>query len=135
LATISPATSDCRHLAGGFEAGEVGGVGRRRVGAHALQHVGAVDAGSGDLDEDFLGLELRQRTLGDLQDLGAAGLADLDDPHLGGELHEVDFAAKAADITPTRRPACRNFVSSSWPTLRRDNISPRSTTRTIPPSC
>ena len=47
------ARADGRHLAGDLEAGQVGGAGRRRIGALALQHVGPVDAGGAHPDQDL----------------------------------------------------------------------------------
>jgi hypothetical protein len=40
-------------LAGHFQARQVGGARRHRVVALALEHVGTVDAGGMDLDQDF----------------------------------------------------------------------------------
>ena len=48
------AASDRDHFARDFKAGQVAGAGRRRIGAGALRDVGPVDAGGGDLDQDFV---------------------------------------------------------------------------------
>jgi len=45
--------ASANHFTGDFEAGQVAGAGRRRIGAGALRDVGAVDAGGHHLDQDF----------------------------------------------------------------------------------
>ncbi len=81
------AGADGGDLAGDLEARQVRGVRGRRVGAAALLHVGPVDAGRADADQDLAGRRPRHRADRRTQHLGAAGLGDLDHPHLGGQAH------------------------------------------------
>ena len=62
--------------AGDFETGNIGRARRRRILAEALQHVGAIDARGGDVDQDFAGGGNRIGTLDELQDLRRTGLGD-----------------------------------------------------------
>ncbi len=55
------------------------------AGAQALQHVGPVDPGGGELDQDLAGAGLGHRPAGGCQHLGSAGLADLDGGHGRGD--------------------------------------------------
>ena len=74
------------HLAGDLEAGNVG---RALAAADRVPwrctHVGPVDAGGRDLDQDFAGAGRRHRALLRHQHLRAAGRADGDRGHAGGQ--------------------------------------------------
>ncbi len=59
----------------------VGSARRRAIAALALQHVGPVDAGGGDLDQHLTRARLGHRPLGGLQHIRSAKFGDLDDVH------------------------------------------------------
>ena len=81
------AGADGGDLAGRLEPGQVGRARRRRVGAGALQHVGAVDAGGAHPDQDLARRRLRHPPPRRPQHLRPAGRGDLDDAHLGRKGH------------------------------------------------
>ncbi|MGY3404272.1 hypothetical protein ACVWZV_000385 [Bradyrhizobium sp. GM5.1] len=88
--------ADGHHFAGDFEAGQVAGAGRRRIGAGALRDIGPVDAGGLHLDQDLVGAGLRQRPLFRHQHLRSAGFRDGDHGHLRGQLvHDVSLSKGA----------------------------------------
>ena len=66
----------------------------------ALQHVGPVDAGCGNTDQDFARPRDRHWPLDRDQDLGSTGPADLDGRHA-----VAPFAAQAATSKPVLRVA------------------------------
>jgi hypothetical protein len=70
--------SQRHHLAGDLEAWNVGRAFRRRIGALALAHVGTIDAGRRDLDQDLARLRRRHRAILGHQHLRPAGGFDSD---------------------------------------------------------
>ena len=89
---LGRACAERDHFAGDFEAGQVAGAGRRRIGAGALRDVGTVDAGGHHLDQDFAGAGHGNAAGFRQQHFGAAGLADADDGHLRGQLfHDLSL--------------------------------------------
>src|SRR6266581_2749745 len=80
-APVFYAVADRDDAAGELEARYVGRPWRNRIVAHALQHVGAVDAGCRDADQYFAGPGLRNGARSGLEHLGLPRLGDLDRAH------------------------------------------------------
>src|SRR5690606_19338635 len=74
LRQVRHALADGRDDAGALQPEHLGRAGRRRIVALALQEVGAVDAGGGDLDDDLAGSGLGRGDVGDDEALGSSGL-------------------------------------------------------------
>ncbi len=95
------------HRAGEFETGDVGGAGRGIVAALALQHVGTVDAGSRDGDEDLAGAGLRHRARFRPEDFGPAGCRHADRRHRLGK----DGHGGVSSFGASQRDCGRNLAS------------------------
>ena len=64
-----------------FQPRQVGGAGRGRIGAFALQDVGPIHSGGVHFDQYLASAGLRHRPFGQAQHFRTAGLRDLDCPH------------------------------------------------------
>ena len=70
-----------------LQTGDVGSARRRGITAEALEHVGPVDPGEGDLDQNLAGTGRRNRTLLELQHLRPAWPGDSNGLHGCGQIH------------------------------------------------
>ena len=112
--------------AGYFEPEQIGRALWRRIGACALDDIGPVDPGGGDLDQHFFGARYGYRALAKAQNLGAAGPGHLyhlhefrhDPPRRFVSCHWViTRQRRILNAAPTRkRPGCK---SCRWPMPRR----------------
>jgi len=71
-----------------FETGDVRSAGRHRVTSHALQAIGAVDAGGGNPGQYFSWFRFGNRAGRRHQHLGSAGRLDFDDSLGSGDVGE-----------------------------------------------
>ena len=79
------ARADPHHFARDFQARNIRRAGGRGIVAGALHHIGAVDAGGGDLEQNFAVPGLRHRALGRPQTLGRPEFGDFDGGHIFGK--------------------------------------------------
>ena len=80
----------CRdHLPCHFQADDRTGVGRRRVHALPLHHIGTVDARRQHADQDLVRLRLGDRTRRHAQDVGIPRPGGLDISHLIRQFHRT----------------------------------------------
>ena len=96
----------CRYFAGDLEAEQWAGTRGRRIEAEALLHVGTVDAGGHDTDEQLTWRWVRDWAGGDLHGIRpAGGVGDL--AHLGRDWHGCGSFAFAEGSAP-------NLALSIW---------------------
>ena len=87
IANLEPrrAAAERHDMAGDFQARKVGGALGRRIAALALQHVGPIDAGRCDRDQDLALERMGHRPLDRFEHIRSAGLVDRDGGHGGGQ--------------------------------------------------